>query len=104
MSGGSTAGGGVPAIEPEVLQDGEDAAVVVLIRRQAQLDEDRGDVLLDPTLAELELVADRLVGAARGDQCQHLALARAQRRQRSVFAGVRQEPRDDLRVEGRAAA
>ena len=62
--------------EPQVLQDGEDAAVVVLVRAQAELGEDGGDVLLDAALAELEPVADRLVRAALGDQREHLALAR----------------------------
>src|SRR4051794_36058516 len=104
VSGGSAAGGGLRAMEPEVFQDGEDAAVVVLIRRQAELGEDGGDVVLDAALAELELVAYRLVRAALGDQREHLALARAQRGQRSVFAGACQEAGHDLRVEGGAAA
>src|SRR4051812_38786241 len=80
--GGSAAGGGLETVEPQVLQDGEDAAVVVLIRRQSELGENGGDVLLDAALAELELLADRLVRAALGDQRKHFALAHAQRLQR----------------------
>src|SRR3954453_13860679 len=103
LSGGSAAGGGLRAMEPEVFQDGEDAAVVVLIRRQAELGEDGRDVLLHAALAELELVADRLVRAALGDQAQHLALARAEGGQPSGLAAARQQPGDDLGVEGGAA-
>src|SRR4051794_29799388 len=100
---GSAAGGGVRRVEPEILEDGEDAAIVVLVRRQAELGEDGRDVLLHAALAELELVADRLVRAALGDQAQHLALARAERGQRSGLAAARQQPGDDLGVEGGAA-
>ena len=56
-----------------------------------------------PRGAELELLADRLVRAALGDQLEHLALARGERRQRTVVARARQQPGDDLRVERGAA-
>src|SRR5215207_3284322 len=84
--GVSAAGRGARGPEAQVLQDGEDAAVVVVVRREAELREDGGDVLLDAAPAQLELIADRLVGAALGDQREHLALARAERRERSVVA------------------
>src|SRR5215213_8653265 len=101
--GGSAAGGGLGTVEPEVFEDDEDAAVVVLIRRQAKLGEDGGDVLLDAAPAEFELFADRLVRAPLGEQCEHLALARTERGERSVIAPRTEQPGDDLRVEGGAA-
>src|SRR5262245_18815143 len=55
----------LPAEERE---DGEHAAVVVLGVRQAQLLEDRLDVALDLTRREEELLADRAVRAALGDE------------------------------------
>ena len=53
-----------------------------------------------PRCAELESLADRLVGAALGDQLEHLALARAERRQRPVVAAC--SPAAGPRSPGRA--
>ena len=58
-------------------EHGEDAAVVVLVRRQAELREDVGDVLLHAAPRDAQPLGDRLVRAALGDQLEHLALARA---------------------------
>ena len=53
---------------------------------------------------DVEAVGDRLVRAALGDQLEHLALARRERAERAVLAcAVASRPRDDLRVERRAA-
>src|SRR5215207_959344 len=86
-----------------VREDGEDAAVVVLARGKVQLVEDHAHVFLDGVLGDDEPLADRLVRAALGDQLEHLALARRQRSERARFR-VCQQPRDDLRIEGGAAA
>ena len=86
-----------------MLEDGEVGRVAFLVSGQAELGEDGRDVLLDAALAELELAADRLVRAALGDQREHLALARAERRQRAVVDGARQQLGDHLGVERGAA-
>src|SRR4051812_29218630 len=55
----------------QVGQHGEDATVVVVPGRQAELVEDRAHVLLDRGVRDGQALADRLVRAALGDQRQH---------------------------------
>ena len=59
---------------PEQREDGEHAAVVVLGVRKVELLEDPLHVPLDGPGAHEELLADGAVGAALGDQREHLAL------------------------------
>src|SRR5262245_34653101 len=47
-------------------------------RRHVELHEDVAHVPVDRLLAQEELAGDRLVGLARGDEPQHLELARAE--------------------------
>jgi PAS domain S-box-containing protein len=60
---------------PEQREHGEHAAVVVLGGGEAELLEDRLHVALDGARAQEELVRDRPVRAALGDQRKHVALA-----------------------------
>src|SRR3954454_23597311 len=53
-SGRSARGG----LEAQVLEHGADAAIVVVVRHQAELREDGGHVLLDAAPAEPELLTD----------------------------------------------
>ena len=59
----------------EQREDCEHAAVVVLAVGQAELLEDRLDVPLDRARAEVELLGDRAVRAAFGDQREDVSLA-----------------------------
>ena len=54
---------------------GENAAVIVLGRRQPQLGEDAVNVLFDRSLGDPELTRNAGVRAALGHQREHLALA-----------------------------
>src|SRR3954452_7605427 len=67
----------------------EDAAVVVVPGREAQLSEDRAHVLLHGALCDDQALADRLVGAALGDQLEPRAPARRQRSQPALLSGIR---------------
>src|SRR5579862_1060071 len=58
----------------QVGQDCQHPPVVLGCGREAELAEDAGDVLFDGALGDDELVRDPLVGAALGDQLQHLPL------------------------------
>src|SRR3954453_2004581 len=87
----------------EIGQHEEDAAIVVLVRRQSELREDRGDVLLHRPLADHQPLGDGLVGAPLRDELKHFALTRCHRGKDAATAG-RQESRDDLGVQSRAAA
>src|SRR3954453_14258619 len=60
--------GGVRAVGPEVCEDGEDATVVVLVRREFELGEDRRHVLLDRPLRNCQPLADRAVRAPFGHE------------------------------------
>ena len=60
-------------------------------------------MLLDRADGQHELARDRAVGAALGDQAQHLALARGEAVERAVGALAREQLGDDLGVERRAA-
>src|SRR3954449_6686007 len=57
------------------------------------------DVLLHGALADRQPLADPLVRASLGDQREHLALARGQRRQRPDVMGAREQTGHNLRVE-----
>jgi hypothetical protein len=60
-------------------------------------------VLLHRPLGDLEALGDALVRAPFRHELEHLALAVGERAQRPVLRVARQQPRDDLRVERRAA-
>jgi hypothetical protein len=78
--------------------------VVLDRRREVQLAEDGGDVLLHRTLRHDELLGDRGVRPALGHQAQHLALARRQTLERILAATPAEQQRDDLGVERGPAA
>ena len=88
----------------QVREHGEHAPVVLDRRREVELGEDRGDVLLDRALGDDQRLGDRRVRAALGHQAEHLALARGQRVERILAAAAAEQQRHDLRVERRAAA
>ena len=75
----------------QVGQHREDAAVVGLRGREAELLEDARDVLLDRADREHERVGDRRVRPALGHQLQHLELARREDVQ-TVSAAVTSGP------------
>jgi hypothetical protein len=62
--------------------------VAFAARRQLELREDPGHVLLDGAFGDHQLLGDRRVGAALGHQPEHLALARRQLLQRVLAATV----------------
>src|SRR4029453_1207856 len=82
----------------EQREHGKDAAIVVLAVRQIELAEDRLDVALDGARAEKELLADRAVRAALGDEREDVALAVGQLLERRAAAAT-DERLHDLRVE-----
>src|SRR6266511_2980355 len=84
-------------------EHGEDAPVVLGGRREAELPEDAGDVLLDGALGDDEAFRDRLVRPSLGHQFEYLALARRQIAERVVAPPAADEPRDDRGVERGAA-
>src|SRR3954452_11723325 len=86
----------------EIGEHEEDAAIVVLVRREGELREDRGDVLLHRPLGDHQPLGDGLVGAPLRDELEHFALTRRHAGKRAVLAGG-QKRRDDLGVQGRAA-
>src|SRR5438093_4810130 len=65
-------------------QHGQDAPRLTAGRGQTELAEDAGDVLLDSTQRDHELVRDPLIRAAGRHQLEHLALARGQLRERII--------------------
>src|SRR5215207_3812495 len=78
---------GVRAPTASALQErehGQDAAVVGVRHGEAELAEDRRDVLLDGSVGDDERGCDRRVGATLGHQLQHLALAGCQLVERAV--------------------
>ncbi len=77
--------------------------MVALRGRQPELLEDARDVLLDRADGEHELLGDAGVRAALGHQPEHLELARRQPLERAACASPREELRDDLGIERRAA-
>ena len=84
---------GVPRAPPrrldrQVEQDGGDAAADHVLARQAELEEDRADVLLDRALGEHEILGDRGVALAGRHGGEHLALARRQSRPAASRAGA----------------
>jgi hypothetical protein len=58
------------------VKDGKDSAVILGVRVQPELGEDRRDMLLDRTDRDEELAGDPSVRAAFRHQDQHVALAR----------------------------
>ena len=86
----------------EVPEHGQDPAVVVLGRRQVELDEDVADMLLHRARGDHQSRRDAGVGPALGHQPQHLPLARGEAVQR-VVAPADQQLRHHLRVERGAA-
>ena len=100
---GRAAGRGARSAGAEVSEHRQHAAVVLGRRRQVELGEDRGDVLLDRPLGDDQLRGDGGVGAALGHQPQHLALARGQRLQRVGAAAAAEQQRHDLGIQRRAA-
>src|SRR5580765_8343158 len=87
----------------EVEQHSEHATRVASRRREAQLAEDRRDVLLDRAKRDHELVRDALVRSAFGHEGEHLSLTRRQLVERVLASLPREQGRDDDRIEGRAA-
>src|SRR5947209_1326201 len=79
----------------EVLQDGQNPAVISAGGRQVELEEDVRDVLLHRARAHLELGHDAGVGLALGHQLQHLLLARGEPVQRVVAAADEPVPQQD---------
>src|SRR3954467_8027328 len=70
---------------PQVGEHRQDAAVVVLVGREAELAEDRRHVLLHRPVRDLQSLADALVRASFGHELEHLALAVADRAQRPLL-------------------
>ncbi len=97
-------GASTSSLGVEVGEHGQDAAIVILGGRQAQLGEDAGAVLADGLLRDEQPLGDSPVGAALRHQLQHLALPGGERGDRLVALAPGHEPGDDLRVEHRAAA
>ena len=93
-----SSGTSVRGVEPG--QHREHAAVVVLARREAQLPEDAGHVLLDRAVGDHEPARDGRVRPALGHELEHLALARRQLVDRTV---ADEELADDLGIERRPA-
>ena len=87
----------------QMRQHGEDAAVAVLALGHAELQEQVAHVRLDRALAEVEALGDAGVRESLRHQLEHLALALGQLGERAVGARPRDEARDDLGVERRAA-
>ena len=77
--------------------------MVALGGREAELGEDRADVLLDGPLGDDEPRGDRAVRAALGHQREHLTLARAEIVERVAAAGAGEELADHLGVDRGAA-
>ena len=92
------------ALRPEIGQDGEDAAVVVLRVGQVQLSEDVADVLLGGTFRDPEQGADPDVCPTLGHGREHFAFPRRERGERVIRPARHHQLRDDLRIERRATA
>src|SRR3954463_3517259 len=88
----------VSTSDSEVGQDGEDAAVLLVGRRQAELEEHLADVLLDPAAGDDEALGDRGVGVALGHEAEHLALAWSELVEDVGASAPAQELGDDLGV------
>src|ERR1700751_2266971 len=79
----------------EVLQDGEDAAVVLSRRRQPQLGEDAGDMSLDRRNGDDQRLSDPVIGPAFGHPVKNLTLAGTEGLDRALVAPAADEPGDD---------
>src|SRR6516165_6467214 len=80
-------------------QYGEDAAVVVRRREQAEFQEDRVDVGLHGLRADDELLADPAIRETFGHQGEHLVRARRELAQRILLPPAPEELRDDLGID-----
>src|SRR5690348_15645839 len=87
----------------QIQQYGEHAARLATRRRDAELGEDAGDVLLRGPQRDDQVVRDALVGGAGRHQLQHLTFARGQYGEWVVAASSLQQGGHDLRIDGRAA-
>src|SRR5580765_90509 len=83
----------------EVEQHGENAARVTPARGEAELAEDARHIFLHGAERDHELVCDPLVRAALGHQFEYLAFARRQLIERVVAPTLREERRNDDRVD-----
>jgi hypothetical protein len=83
---------------------GDDPAVVIAGRSQAEPGEDARDVLLDPTGRDDVVVSDRGIGPALGDQREDFPFPLGEGCQRVGAAARGQQLTDHLRVEHCAAA
>src|SRR5262249_50429144 len=90
-------------LRAEETKDGEDAAMVLGRRRQPELREDGGHVLLHRTRRDEEPLADRLVRTALRHELEHLALARRKPLDRVVSAIASDELGHDEGIERRPA-
>src|SRR3954471_14285845 len=90
-----------PGLCPQVGAHRQHAPVLLPGGGQIELAEDTRDVALDRALGDEQLLLDRPVGEALGNQAQHLALAVGQLVER-VAAVAADHQGDDLRVERRA--
>src|SRR5699024_5770335 len=88
----------------EECEDGEDSAVVRGVGGEAELREQRADVLLNGSGAEVEDSGDRGVGLALGHELEDFELTWAQGRQPVVLPGPDEDLGHDLGVEHGAAA
>src|SRR4051812_40046102 len=79
------------ALRAQEREHREHAAMGLRVRAQAELPEDRGDVLLDGALGDDHALGDRDVREALGHQLEHLALARGERADRVVRAAAADE-------------
>ena len=95
--------GSAPVVHgSEVGEDGQRPAVAVGILRDIEPEQYVAYVNLDRTLAQDEPLGDGVVGKTLGHQRQDLPLPLGQTRQWTT-TGRRNEPRDDLGVQRRAA-
>src|SRR5581483_9630646 len=86
-------------LRPQEGEHREHAAVVLRVRAEAELSEDRGDVLLDRALGDDQALCDRVVRQAFRHQLEHLPLARGQLFDRVVAPAAADQLRDDGGVE-----
>jgi prolipoprotein diacylglyceryl transferase len=87
----------------EVGQDGQDAAVVGVGRREPELAEDVADVLLDGSIGDGEAAGDGAVGPALGHQGEDVVLPGGERAQGAGVPARVEQAGDDLGVQGGAA-
>src|SRR4051794_40389221 len=92
------------ALAAQEQQHREHAPRLACGRGEPELAEDARDVLLHCAERYHELVGDSLVGAAGRHELEHLALAGRQLDERVVTSPLRQQCRNDDRIDRRAAA